>query len=169
MIKSSKPPKERRKSVLTMQIEQSPSAPVNPFNEFTRFDGRVSEGNAHTKRIRIFFRLFEQDIEFQTSDFTKKLGMVSSGITCGPNWIEIVVLASAKVSDLIGLICWNYTHLQIGPSLKPDPFMYALKIAEENGDVDNDFPNLTATDDIKRYGFPYLALVEIETHIIVTM
>lgn len=158
------------KSVLTLQIERSPNAPINPFNGFTRFDGRVSEGNSHTKRIRIFFYVNKEDDEFQKSDFTKHIpGLMHSGITAGPNWIEIVVLSSARVSDLIGLICWHYTHLQIEPPLKPDPLLYALKIAEENGDVDNDFPSLTATDDIKRYGFPYLALVEIETNIVVTI
>ena len=175
----------RRKSVLTLAIESSPAAPLNPFNKFTRFNGLVSEGEA-TKRIRIFFKIFEGSQfgdklldKFDKDDkktivkldFTKRLGrnFASSGIAFGVDWIEVVVLASARVSDLIGLICWNYTHLQLGPPLKEDPTAYALKIAEENGDVDNDFPALTAGDDIKRYGFPYLALVELETHIVVTV
>lgn len=185
-VASAQSSQNRRKSVLTLAIESSPAAPLNPFNKFTRFNGLVSEGEA-TKRIRIFFKIFEgsqfgdklldkfdKDDKQKTIvklDFTKRLGrnFASSGIAFGVDWIEVVVLASARVSDLIGLICWNYTHLQLGPPLKEDPTAYALKIAEENGDVDNDFPALTAGDDIKRYGFPYLALVELETHIVVTV
>lgn len=159
----------RKKSTLTLQIEQSPTARLNPFNEFTRFDGRVSEGNAFTKRIRIFFKVHEDDRQFQQADFTEILPDNISGINFGTNWIEIMVLKNARVCDLIGLICWHYTDLQLGPPLKPELSNYALKIAEENGDVDNDFPSLTFNDEIKRYGFPYLALVEIKTNLIVTV
>ncbi|OTF80297.1 target of rapamycin complex 2 subunit MAPKAP1-like protein, partial [Euroglyphus maynei] len=163
---SSKP---RRKSMLSQRIEQTPVAPINPFNEFTRFDGRVSDSTAHTKRVRIFFNIHENNPEFQPYDFREKFPPSVSGINCGPNWIEVIVLANARVCDLIGLICWHYTHLELGPPLKPELTAYALKIAEENGDVDNDFPGLSFTDDIKRYGFPYLALVRVETEIVITV
>ncbi|KAI7686439.1 hypothetical protein SSS_04316 [Sarcoptes scabiei] len=158
-----------RKSLLSMKIEQSPEAKINPFNEFTKYDGRISDNKAQIKRIRIFFNFLEKLPDFKPYDFTTKFPSTLSGMSCGSNWIEIVILANARVCDLIGLICWHYTNLQIGPPLKPTINAYALKMAEENGDVDNDFPCLTFTDEIKRYGFPCLAMVSIETQIIVTI
>lgn len=159
---------QKRKSVLSAMIERCPDAPVNPFNAYTRFDARVSEDKVSKKRIKIFFKINEDDKEFMAADFSKKVPP-SSRMVCGVKWIEIICLANTRICDLIGLICWHYTHLQLGPPLKPDVNMYALKMSEETGDIDSDFPNLTASDEIKRYGFPYLALVEVETHITVTV
>lgn len=114
--------------------------------------------------MRIFFNINETNFGKSTKPICS-----SSDMKCGPNWIEVVVLAHARVCDLIGLICWHYTHLEIGPPLKSDISAYALKIAEENGDVINDFPSLKSTDDISRYGFPCLALISVETDIFVTV
>lgn len=158
---------DRRKSVLSLAIQKSPNAPQNPFNEYSRFDGRVIEGNAQTKRIKIFFHIFNPEVA-KTMDLTKNASPLGPLVNVGKDWLEVVVLASAKISDLIGLICWQYTHLSTGKMLK-DISYYALKIAEENGDVDTDFPSLNPQDDIKRYGFPYLALVKVQTNIVVTV
>lgn len=159
----------RPKSILTLHFEKNPNTELNQFNEYTRFDGRVSDGNVLTKRIKIFFKVHQSDSDFKARDFTEILSSNNADIEFGSNWINIIVLANARVCDLIGLICWHYTNLQIGPPLKSDLSCYALKMAEENGDVDNDFPNLNFTDDIKRYGFPCLALVENETQVLVTV
>ena len=165
--KSNDDDKKLRKSLLSIAIQKSPKAPLNPFNEYSRFDGRVIEDNVPTKRIRIFFYIFK-------GEDAKKLDLTANSapygmVTTGKNWIEVVVLASAKISDLIGLSCWQYTQLGVTPALKTDLSLYALKIAEENGDVDADFPCLNAQDDVKRYGFPFLALVEVATSITVTV
>lgn len=160
--------KERKKSALTYLIEKSPMVPVNPFNQFTRFDARVTEENLPKKRVRIYIRVHENNPEFKDVDFTQKIP-ATFGISCGRKWIEVNCLANTRICDLVGLVCWHYTQLQLGPSLEPDSNLYALKICEENGDIDSDFPSLTPFDEIKRYGFPYLAMIETETPVVVTM
>lgn len=74
--------------------------------------------------------------------------------------MEVVSLASARVYDLIGLICWQYTNEGKEPKLRPNVENYCLRIAEENGDVDPDFPSLNPKEPVAKFGFPYLALVE---------
>lgn len=160
--------RERKKSALTYLIEKSPAVPVNPFNQFTRFDARVTEENLPKKRIQIFIRVHGKNPEFRDVDFTKKIPP-TFGIACGRKWIEVNCLSNTRICDLVGLVCWHYTQLQLGPPLEPDSNLYALKICEENGDIDSDFPSLTPFDEIKRYGFPYLAMVEIETPVVVTV
>lgn len=155
--------------MLTQQIEQTPVAPMNPFNEFTRFDGRFVDSTVSTKRLRIFFNILKNNTEFEPYDFREKFPQSLSGLNCGSNWIEVIVRSDARVCDLIGLICWHYTHLQIGPSLKPNLKAYALKMCEENGEVEDEFPNLEFNDEIKRYDFPCLAMIPNETRIIVTV
>ncbi|GFS49915.1 target of rapamycin complex 2 subunit MAPKAP1, partial [Trichonephila inaurata madagascariensis] len=49
------------------------------------------------------------------------------------------------------------------PKLKPSVSNYCLKIAEETGEVDEDFPNLDANEYVGKFGFPFLALIERET------
>lgn len=136
---SERPPPKR--SALSAQIEKYPTIPNNPFNEFARFDGRVSEG-APTKRIVIF------------------LTMLAEGDRDYP--MEVVSLSSARVQELIGLICWQYTNEGKEPKLKPTVNCYSLRIAEENGDVDPDFPSLNPKEPVAKFGFPVLALVEKE-------
>lgn len=131
-----------RKSALSAQIEKSPSLPVNPFSEFARFDGRISEGAA-TKRVNIF------------------LTMLPESERAFP--MEVITLTSAKVYDLIGLICWLYTSECRSPKLRPSANHYCLCIAEETGEVDADFPSLNAKEPMAKFGFPVLALVEKET------
>jgi hypothetical protein len=136
------PPTNRApiKSLLSAQLEQCPSLPVNPFNEYSRFDGRVGEVGA-TKRIVIFISLGNGRGKRQTP-------------------IEAVTLCSARVQDLIGLICWQYTNEDRQPRLRPHVTHYGLRIAEENGDVDPDFPSLNPREPVGKFGFPVLALVE---------
>ncbi|RWS26034.1 target of rapamycin complex 2 subunit MAPKAP1-like protein [Leptotrombidium deliense] len=128
-----------KKSLLSAQIEKYPSIPSNPFNEFARFDGRVSEG-APTKRILIFLTMMPPD--------ERAFPM------------EVVTLCSARVHELIGLICWLYTNDGKEPKLKPSVNHYCLRIAEETGEADPDFPSLNAKEPIAKFGFPQLALVE---------
>ena len=131
----------RFKSALSLQIEQFPSQPNNPFNEYSKFDGRVCEGTANVKRISIFLTMLAEE---------------------GEKAMEVLVVSGAKVQDLIGLICWHYTNEGRKPPLDPSVARYSLRISEENGDVDPDFPSLNAKEPVAKFGFPFLALVEKE-------
>ena len=136
-LPSSPPTIELKRSTLSAQLAQFPSMPVNPFNEYSRFDGRVGEGG-QTKRIVIFLTMSTQ----------RHIPM------------EVVTVCSARVQDLIGLICWQYMNENREPKLKPSVNYYCLRIAEENGDVDPDFPSLNPREPVGKFGFPILALVE---------
>ncbi|KAG1654958.1 Target of rapamycin complex 2 subunit MAPKAP1 [Nymphon striatum] len=74
--------------------------------------------------------------------------------------MEVVILATAKVQDLIGLICWHYVDQKKTPELKERINCYSLHIAEDDGEVDWDFPCLDPKDTISKFGFSVLALVE---------
>lgn len=54
--------------------------------------------------------------------------------------MTVVTMASARVQDLIGLICWQYTSEGREPKLNDNVSAYCLHIAEDDGEVDTDFP-----------------------------
>ena len=133
--------KQEIKSALSAQIEKFPAIPNNPFNAFSGFDGRTNDCGS-TKRISIFLTILPSPaIDYPT---------------------DVVIVSHALVKDLIGLICWQYTNEGREPKLKPDVNRYCLRIAEENGDVDPDFPSLNPNEPVSKFGFPVLALVEKE-------
>ncbi|GBL97706.1 Target of rapamycin complex 2 subunit MAPKAP1 [Araneus ventricosus] len=138
-------PKENKqpvKSALSEALELFPAAPNNPFGEYARFDGRVNR-SAPSKKILIYMTMLP------TAE--RNYGM------------EVICLSSARVLDLIGLICWMYTNEGKEPKLKPSVNNYCLKIAEETGEVDEDFPSLDTNEFVGKFGFPFLALIERET------
>lgn len=88
---------EVRKSLLSEQLASCPSQPNNAFNEFAKFDG-----NAHTglpsKKILIFLTMMDEKQRSYP--------------------MEVVILNTARVQDLIGLICWQYVNQKKNPDLK---------------------------------------------------
>ncbi|XP_009069654.1 PREDICTED: target of rapamycin complex 2 subunit MAPKAP1 isoform X1 [Acanthisitta chloris] len=74
--------------------------------------------------------------------------------------MTVVTIANAKVHDLIGLICWQYTSEGREPKLNDNVNAYCLHIAEDDGEVDTDFPPLDSNEPIHKFGFSTLALVE---------
>uniref|UniRef100_A0A8C9HWE9 CRIM domain-containing protein n=1 Tax=Piliocolobus tephrosceles TaxID=591936 RepID=A0A8C9HWE9_9PRIM len=74
--------------------------------------------------------------------------------------MTVVTMASTKVQDLIGLICWQYTSEGREPKLNDNVSAYCLHIAEDDGEVDTDFPLLDSNEPIHKFGFSTLALVE---------
>lgn len=74
--------------------------------------------------------------------------------------LEIVIVSTAKVQDLIGLICWQYTNEGREPRLHADINRYCLRIAEDNGEVDPDFTSLNPREPLSKFNFPSLALTE---------
>uniref|UniRef100_A0A8C6STA5 Target of rapamycin complex 2 subunit MAPKAP1 n=1 Tax=Neogobius melanostomus TaxID=47308 RepID=A0A8C6STA5_9GOBI len=74
--------------------------------------------------------------------------------------MTVVTIANARVHDLIGLICWQYTSEGREPKLNDNVNAYCLHIAEDDGEVDTDFPPLDSNEPIHKFGFSTLALVE---------
>lgn len=127
-------------SALARQLEQFPVAPNNPFNEYTRFDGKVSEQGP--KRIQVFLSMLPPE--------ERSFPLV------------VAALPGARVQDLIGLVCWHYTNEGRSPKLRPNVSHYCLRIAEESGEIDEDFPSLDPREPVSKFEFPFLALAEAE-------
>nr|XP_033817144.1 target of rapamycin complex 2 subunit MAPKAP1 isoform X2 [Geotrypetes seraphini] len=87
-----------KQSVLSLRLEQCPLQLNNPFNEYSKFDGKGHIGTTATKKIDVY-------LSMQTSQ-DKLLPM------------PVVTIANAKIHDLIGLICWQYTSEGREPKLK---------------------------------------------------
>lgn len=131
-----------KKSLLSKQMYKYPTAPVNPFNEYSKYDARISETNGNSKRLTIYLTILNEE--------ERKKPLV------------VEVVNSARIQDLIGLICWQYTNTRESkePLLNANVSHYCLRMAEENGDVDPDFPCLNANELVAKFGFPVLALEE---------
>ncbi|KAL2782050.1 target of rapamycin complex 2 subunit MAPKAP1 isoform 2 [Daubentonia madagascariensis] len=135
-----KPPSSGKQSILSVRLEQCPLQLNNPFNEYSKFDGKGHVGTTATKKIDVYLPLHpNQD---------RLLPMT------------VVTMASARVQDLIGLICWQYTSEGREPKLNDNVSAYCLHIAEDDGEVDTDFPPLDSNEPIHKFGFSTLALVE---------
>ncbi|KAH3777865.1 hypothetical protein DPMN_179313 [Dreissena polymorpha] len=74
--------------------------------------------------------------------------------------MSVVVVSSAKIQDLVGLSCWQYTNEMREPVLQENIDMYCLHIAEDDGEVDVDFPSLDSREPVSKFGFTKVALVE---------
>ncbi|XP_040591485.1 target of rapamycin complex 2 subunit MAPKAP1 isoform X5 [Mesocricetus auratus] len=135
-----KPPRSGKQSILSVRLEQCPLQLNNPFNEYSKFDGKGHVGTTATKKIDVYLPLH--------SSQDRLLPMT------------VVTMASARVQDLIGLICWQYTSEGREPKLNDNVSAYCLHIAEDDGEVDTDFPPLDSNEPIHKFGFSTLALVE---------
>lgn len=84
-------------SVLTKLLADHADEPDSPFVEYAKFDGH-SQLRAPTRTIRIFLTM--QTAEEQNYPMT------------------VCVIASAKVFELIGLVCYKYNHEKREPFLR---------------------------------------------------
>uniref|UniRef100_A0A673JWQ9 Target of rapamycin complex 2 subunit MAPKAP1 n=1 Tax=Sinocyclocheilus rhinocerous TaxID=307959 RepID=A0A673JWQ9_9TELE len=100
------------KSTLSLRLEQCPQQLNNPFNEYSKFDGKVST------------------FVFRLSTLPLKLHF-----------------------DLSLIFLLSYLHSE-------NVNTYCLHIAEDDGEVDTDFPPLDSNEPIHKFGFSTLALVE---------
>ncbi|XP_077161555.1 target of rapamycin complex 2 subunit MAPKAP1 isoform X1 [Paroedura picta] len=135
-----KPPHAVKQSILSVRLEQCPLQLNNPFNEYSKFDGKGHVGTTATKKIDVYLPLHTNQDKLQP--------------------MTVVTIANAKVHDLIGLICWQYTSEGREPKLNDNVNAYCLHIAEDDGEVDTDFPPLDCNEPIHKFGFSTLALVE---------
>uniref|UniRef100_A0A146KUD3 Target of rapamycin complex 2 subunit MAPKAP1 n=1 Tax=Lygus hesperus TaxID=30085 RepID=A0A146KUD3_LYGHE len=129
----------KRVSLLTELLAKYPNQPDNPFKDYAKLDGNAQVG-VPIKKYRIYVTMLPEEIQ--------KFPM------------EVTIVASAKVSDLIGLICWKCSTEFTDVSLKDSVSNYSLYIAEDDGDVDWDFPCLDSREIINKFGFSYLAIVD---------
>ncbi|XP_063700648.1 stress-activated map kinase-interacting protein 1 [Culicoides brevitarsis] len=123
-------------SVLSDQLEKHSKLPQNKFQEYAKYDGTAQRD---IKTFKIF------------------LTMLGEPLSNYP--LEISVISNASIEEFIGLICYKCSIQN------PDvPLMsvrnYGLNMAEEDGDVDPDFPPLESTEPCSKFHFGYLALVE---------
>lgn len=87
-----------KQSILSVRLEQCPLQLNNPFNEYSKFDGKGHVGTTATKKIDVYLPLHANQDKLQP--------------------MTVVTIANAKVHDLIGLICWQYTSEGREPKLK---------------------------------------------------
>ncbi|XP_072908718.1 target of rapamycin complex 2 subunit MAPKAP1 isoform X2 [Hemitrygon akajei] len=135
-----KPLNTATSSVLSVRLEHCPQQLNNPFNEYSKFDGKGHIGTTATKNIDVY------------------LPMQTSQDRMQP--MTVVTMANARVQDLIGLLCWQYTSEGREPKLNENVDVYCLHIAEDDGEIDGDFPPLDSNEPIHKFGFSTLALVE---------
>ncbi|NXR86106.1 SIN1 protein, partial [Hypocryptadius cinnamomeus] len=93
-----KSPCSGKQSILSVRLEQCPLQLNNPFNEYSKFDGKGHVGTTATKKIDVYLPLHTSQDKLQP--------------------MTVVTIANAKVHDLIGLICWQYTSEGREPKLK---------------------------------------------------
>ncbi|KAG5439909.1 hypothetical protein PCANB_000191 [Pneumocystis canis] len=77
--------------------------------------------------------------------------------------IPVVIKRIATVADAIGFSLYCFIEQKLEPKLTNEqlnPNMWTLRIVEENGELDEDFPALDRTRFLSRFGFDEFALVE---------
>ncbi|XP_077300672.1 SAPK-interacting protein 1 [Arctopsyche grandis] len=133
--------KVKKKSLLSDMMEKCLYLPQNQYLEFAPFDGSAQYG-CQTKTIKIFMTMLAEELRNYP--------------------IIISVIASAKIRDLIGLICYKYSisHPDVALSSITN---YGLFFCEDDGEVDTGLPCLDATEPCSKYGFTCLGLVDLKT------
>lgn len=129
-------------SLLSQLVGDTSSQPDNAFVEFSKFNGEGVEDTCPTHSLDIFLAFLP------VKDDSLPIPMA------------ITVLSTACVQDVIGLVLYKYTLEGRLPRAQQDVKFYSLYIAEEDGEVDMDFPTLDEKDLITKFGFQYLAVVE---------
>ncbi|CAH0771797.1 unnamed protein product [Bemisia tabaci] len=133
--------KREFQSLLTEQLKKYAYLPQNPFQDYAKFDGNGQIG-VPTKKFGIF------------------IAMLSPELRNYP--MHVVVLTTAKISQLTGLICWKCSIDFPDVTLKESADNYGLFIADDDGEVNWDFPCLDPKEAVAKFGFRFLALVEVE-------
>ncbi|XP_008547321.1 target of rapamycin complex 2 subunit MAPKAP1 [Microplitis demolitor] len=129
----------KRHSLLSEQLEKCPYAPVNRFIEYAKFDGSGLIG-VPVRKYRIFMCMLPKEERVYP--------------------MQVTVICSATVEEFIGLICYKYATENPNHSLKKEINKYGLYIAEDDGEVDWDFPCLDPREKIGKFEFSALGLVE---------
>lgn len=126
------------KSKLSDQLAKSPKQTQNRFIQYARFDGTAQVGMP-TKRINVYVNMLpEPDRNYP---------------------LKICVLSTAKILEVIGLVCYK-TTLQYPDAVQLKSVQhYALYMTEDNDDME-DFPPLDNREPCSKFGFSHLTLAE---------
>ncbi|CAL7947967.1 unnamed protein product [Xylocopa violacea] len=133
--------KTKRYSLLSEQLEKCPNIPQNPFIEYAKFDGSA-QIDIPIRKYRIFMCMLPKNQRMYP--------------------LQITVLATAKVLEFIGLICYKYANEHPDHSLKDDITQYGLYFTEDDGEVDWDLPCLDPRETISKFEFTTLGLAEMK-------
>ncbi|EDW02679.1 stress-activated map kinase-interacting protein 1 [Drosophila grimshawi] len=126
------------RSMLTEQLARSPKQTQNRFIEYARFDGTAQVGMP-TKRINVYVNMLPEPERNYP--------------------LKICVLATAKIIEVIGLVCYK-TTLQYTDAVQLKSVQhYALYMTEDNDDME-DFPPLDNREPCSKFGFSHLTLAE---------
>ncbi|CAK9812891.1 Stress-activated map kinase-interacting protein 1 [Anthophora quadrimaculata] len=131
----------KKYSLLSEQLEKCPNLPQNPFIEYAKFDGSA-QIDIPIRKYRIFMCMLPKKQRTYP--------------------IQVVVLATAKVLEFIGLICYKYANEHPDHPLKDDIARYGLYFTEDDGEVDWDLPCLDPRETISKYEFTTLGLAEMK-------
>ncbi|XP_017867973.1 PREDICTED: stress-activated map kinase-interacting protein 1 [Drosophila arizonae] len=128
----------RVRSKLSEQLARSPKQAQNRFIEYARFDGTAQVGMP-TKRINVYVNMLPEPERNYP--------------------LKICVLSTAKIIEVIGLVCYK-TTLQYPDAVQLQSVQhYALYMTEDNDDMD-DFPPLDNREPCSKFGFSHLTLAE---------
>lgn len=131
----------QKRSLLADQLEKCPHLPHRQYLEYAKFDGTAQLG-LPTKTFKIFMTMLPEDLQNYP--------------------INVCVIASAKIQDLVGFTCYKYSieHPDISLLSAQE---YGLCIAEDDGEVDWAFPCLDSNEPCSKFGFTCLGLVDLKT------
>ncbi|XP_065348191.1 target of rapamycin complex 2 subunit MAPKAP1 [Cloeon dipterum] len=137
VVDNAKKEKVKRTSTLSAQLKDCPVLLKNPFFDYSKFDGNAQVG-VPVKRYIIFLTMLpERERNYP---------------------LHVTIVNTAKVKELVGLVLWKCSE-ERNAQLE-DESAYALHIAEDDGEVDWDFPCLDEKEVVSKFGFNYLALVQ---------
>jgi hypothetical protein len=129
---------ERQESLLSKTFKQYRMMPSNPFIDHAKYDG-TGRVNVGIKKYKIFLTMLPE----QQRNYP----------------LHVCCTTNAKIQDLIGLILLKSSTMYEDHSWKPVS-NYGLYITEEDGEVDWDLPCLDSRENISKFGFTCLGLVE---------
>nr|CAG4640894.1 EOG090X072S [Eulimnadia texana] len=132
-------PKSHVNSALSLLIAETNSDTPTLYMEYAKFDGSIQSGVV-TRTIRIYVHVGDEESRYP---------------------LTICVVASAKVSELIGLTCYTHNCQKQQPEIREPIDNFALFIAEDDGSPDKDFPCLDRRENVSKFGFTTLAMVKI--------
>lgn len=122
-------------SILDRKLREMQKRPKNKFQDFARFDG--NQMGVPIKSFKIFLTMLPKEQQNYPMD--------------------VCVISTAKIQELIGLICYKcslqYTDVQL-ESVEN----YGLYITEGDGEID-DFPPLDLREPCSKFRFSHLGLV----------
>ncbi|XP_035776659.1 stress-activated map kinase-interacting protein 1-like [Anopheles albimanus] len=125
-------------SLLSEQLRAHPTLPRNKFLEYAKFDG-----TGHIEMPTRAFKIFLTILPEEQRAFP----------------IQVCVQGAAKIQEFVGLICYKCSIAHPEHELRSVSH-YALYMAEEDGEVDTDFPALDMNEPCSKFRFTHLALAE---------